>query len=231
MFNWPSVRRIDAYLAFAAERPELFSNAPGGVRILLDRDQIAEVENRAARSIRKQGLDPSGAQVGIVLRDPWFFVLRDAVEFPTGARRLHARCVNRVGNGVAALPVMDGRILLLRHYRHAARRWMREIPRGAIEPGQSQEDAVRQELLEEMGASAKHLERTGFAHGLSNLSYNGAHLHFAELSSIGEPQLDEGIVAIDQVTVPEFEDLVTSGEITDSFTIAAFLHARLRGLV
>ena len=227
----PAEDRIEAYLAFARLRPELFASPQGGVRILLQRDEIARVERDVAKALVAQGLDPSGAEVGIVLRDPWFYVIRDAVEFPDGARRTHARSVNRVGNGVAALPMLDGRIVLIRHFRHAVRRWMLEVPRGGIEPGQSEEDALRQELMEEIGARTRRVERLGFLFGSANLYANGAHLYFAELESVGTPQVGEGIVAIERVAVREFEKLVLGGEIVDSFTLGAFTHARLRGLL
>lgn len=227
----PADARIDEYLALARERPELFETAPGGVRILLDRAEIEEVERSVAAGLQAQGLEPALAHVGIVFGDPWFFILRDAVEFPDGSRRTHARSINRVGNGAAVLPVLDGRIVLIRHFRHAARRWMLEIPRGGIEPGQSEADAVHAELREEIGARAVRLERLGFLYGSSNLYASGAHLYYAELDAIGEPQVGEGIGEIRPVAVAEFESLVRGGEIVDSFTLAAFTHARLRGLV
>lgn len=223
--------RIDAYLALARERPELFETPPGGVRILLDAAEILEVERRVAAELLARGLDPAGAEVGIVFRDPWFTILRDAVEFPDGSRRTHARSINRVGHGVAVLPVHAGRLVLLRHFRHPARRWMREIPRGGIEPGASEADTVRQELAEEIGARVRRVERLGFLYGSSNLYASGAHLYFAELESVGAPQIGEGIAAIEQVSVAEFEELVRGGEILDSFTLAAYTHARLRGLI
>lgn len=227
----PDRDRIETYLAFARERPELFSTPAGGVRILLDREGIEAVEREVAAKLVAQGLDPAGAKVGIVLRDPWFYVIRDAVEFPDGSRRTHARSLNRVGNGVAVLPVLAGRIVLIRHFRHAVRRWMLEVPRGGIEPGQTEEETARQELLEEIGGRATRLERLGFLHGSANLYANGAHLYFAELESVGTPQLEEGIVGIEQLSVAEFERRLLEGEILDSFTVAAFAHARLRGLV
>jgi ADP-ribose pyrophosphatase len=223
--------RLNAYRELAASRPELFETAPGGVRILLEPDEIARVEDDVARSLAERGLPVEGAEVGIVLRDPWFLALRDAVEFPDGARRTHTRTVNHVGNGVATLPVLDGKIVLARHFRHAVRRWMLEIPRGAIESGQSMEDTARAELEEEIGARVRALTRLGFLFGTSNLSANGAHLYLAELDAVGEPQLGEGIAAVETVTVAEFEDLLMRGEILDSFTVAAYTHARLRRLI
>jgi ADP-ribose pyrophosphatase len=56
-------------------------------------------------------------------------------------------------------------------------------------------------------------------------------LFFAKLESVGEPQLGEGIAAIEQLSVAEFEARLLAGEITDSFTVAAYAHAKLRGLI
>ena len=154
--------RLTAYQELAASRPELFETAPGGVRILLDPVDIARVEDTAARELEANTHSAEGAEVGIVLRDPWFFVLRDAVEFPDGARRTHARTINRLGHGAAALPMLGGRIVLARHFRHAVRRWLLEIPRGAIESGQSAEDTVRAEIREEIGGRVQRVVPLGF---------------------------------------------------------------------
>lgn len=131
----------------------------------------------------------------------------------------------------APSPTLDGRLVLARHFRHAVRRWMLEIPRGGIEPGQSPEDAARAELLEEIGGRVRRIERLGFLFGSANLYGSGTHLFFAELEAIGEPQLGEGIAAIEQFTAQEFEARLLGGEIVDSFTVAAYTHARLRGLI
>jgi ADP-ribose diphosphatase len=223
--------RIAEYLDFAESRPDLFANPEGGVRILRDPIEIASVEQAVARNLAKQGLPAEWATVGLVFQDPWIFVLRDAVEFPNGSRRTHARVVNRIGQGAGALPVLNGRIVLLRHFRHAVRQWSLEIPRGGIEPGTTAEDTARREIAEETGASVGRLVSLGFLHGSTNLYGSGAHLFYAEVESVGSPQVEEGITAIEQLTPSEFETRLLAGEIRDSFTVAAFLHARLRGLI
>lgn len=223
--------RLETYLAFAARRPELFDSPPGSVRVLLDPQEIASVEEQMADEFERQGLGRSGAEVGIVFEDPWFYVLRDAVEFPDGTRRTHARTLNRIGNGAAVLPMLDGKVVLERQYRHAARRWMLEIPRGGIDPGETPEQAARKEVLEEIGGVIRRIEPLAFLLGSSNLYYNGAHLFFADLESVGEPQLGEGITAVVTVPVHDFEGLLRDGEILDSFTVGAYANAKLRGLL
>lgn len=55
--------------------------------------------------------------------------------------------------GVAVLPVVDGKLGLLRIYRHAIRRHLWEVPRGFIDPGESDRKSVMRELEEETGLS------------------------------------------------------------------------------
>ena len=223
--------RIAEYLAFADTRPEFFANPPDGVRILLDPAQIAAVEDAVARDLGARRLPTEGAKAGICLRDPWIYVLRDAVEFADGSRRMHARVINRVDNGSAVLPMLGDRIVLVQHFRHPLRRAILEVPRGGIEPGRTPEETAREEIREEIGGVVRRIEALGFLFGSTSIYANGSHLFFAELESVGRPQVAEGVAAVELFTVGEFEALLLGGEIVDSFTVAAFTHARLRRLI
>jgi ADP-ribose pyrophosphatase len=222
---------LRSYFELVEQRPDLFDNSGGRLKILLNPADIISVEKAVARLLIERGLSQSGATAGCVLEDPWFFVLRDAIEFPDGSRRLHARVVNRNNHGSAVLPLLNGQVILIRHFRHPTRQWMLEIPRGAIESGQTPEGTARREIEEEIGGEIKELMPLGFIHGATNLYNGGAHLFCAQLSSIGSPQLAEGITAIEQLTPKEFENLIRNGKVLDSVTVAVFTHARLRGLI
>lgn len=55
--------------------------------------------------------------------------------------------------GAAALLITTGGdIIVLKSFRHAARRWCLEIPRGVRKPGESDEDCAKREASEECGA-------------------------------------------------------------------------------
>jgi ADP-ribose diphosphatase len=223
--------RLAEYLDFARQRPELFGPPDAAVKILLDPADIRAVEADAAAKLRRRGLPESGAEIGIISQDAYIFFLRDAVEFPDGDRRPHTRTLNRGGNGAAALPLLDGKIVLTRQFRHALRRWSLEIPRGAIERGETPEEAAVAEVQEEIGGEIRDIVELGFHNGSTNLHANGAHLFFARLARVGAPQLGEAITSIEHVTVAEFERMILASEITDAVTVGAFLHARLRGLI
>jgi len=223
--------RLKTYFALAESCPELFVNPEGGVRILLDPEDIAAVENAKTLDLAGRGFPQDAAHVGVMLRDPWVTVIRDAVEFADGSRRLHTRVVSRINNGSAVLPVMDGKIVLVRHFRHALRHTILEIPRGGIEPGHTPEQTAHAEIREEIGGAIRHLVAMGFLYGTTNIVGNGAHLFFAELASVGTPQIGEGIESIERYSVAEFEELLRLGDIVEAFTVAAYAHAKLLGLI
>jgi ADP-ribose pyrophosphatase len=54
--------------------------------------------------------------------------------------------------GVAVLPILpSGQMILILTFRHATRVWELELPRGGMEPGETQEEAALRELKEETG--------------------------------------------------------------------------------
>lgn len=224
--------RWNEYLQLARERPELFAQGgSGSIKILLDISDIHEVEEAMRRALQARGLPESGSQVGIIAHDPYFYLLRDAVEFPDGSRRTYTRTVYHSLGGAAVLPVLNNRIVLIRQFRHAPRQWLLEVPRGGIELGHKPEDTAHAEIREEIGGEISELILLGRFYALSNLQYNYAYLFWAKLTRIGQPQRSDGIAAIEHFSIEEFEARILNGEIRDSFTLAAFTHARLRGLL
>ena len=60
---------------------------------------------------------------------------------------------------VVVLPVLpDGRVLLIRQYRHAARQFLWELVAGRIDEGESPRKAAARELIEETGYRAKRFQ-------------------------------------------------------------------------
>lgn len=55
--------------------------------------------------------------------------------------------------GVAVLPIVGGKIGLLRIYRHAIQRYLWEVPRGFVDPGETDRRSALRELEEETGLS------------------------------------------------------------------------------
>ena len=230
----PVPARITDYLALLRQDPRWTVNPPGGIAILLDPAEIAAAEQATAARYAARGMPADWAEAGIHYRDPYLILVRDAVRFPGGELGIHHRVLRGSGDpsGVAVLPRLpDGRFLLLRHFRHATRKWHWEVPRGGIEPGADADRTVHVELAEEIGATVTALVPLGTAHAATGLLGLGVALYLAEVGWPGEPAVNEGITGSRAVSVAELEAMVRDGQITDGFSLGCILHARLRGLI
>lgn len=234
MSTGPFSPEIAAYLRLAQERSNLFSNDPeGGITLLLDPDEIREVERVTADRLAVQGLPRGWASVGIVFRDQYEMILRDAVEFPDGSRGTYIRAMGGAvtAPGVAVLPVHSGRVILLHHFRHATRAWHLEIPRGFGVAGETSEANARRELIEETGATIEALIPLGKVYPNSGATAEYVDLFWASVTALGAIDTHEGISHSIALSPTELEAAIGEGNIADGFTIAAYARARARGLL
>src|ERR1700676_3526002 len=85
---------------------------------------------------------------------PVFGIRRDELVEPGGGRA--PREVITHSGSVVVLPVLpDGRVVLIRQYRHAARTFLWELVAGRIDEGESPRKAAARELIEETGYRAR----------------------------------------------------------------------------
>jgi len=93
----------------------------------------------------------------LVYENAWVSVYDDAVRFPGGSSGTYYYSRWKAPYGVAIVPVLGERVLLLRNYRYSEKAWSIEIPQGfGSENSTPEEDAAR-ELLEETGLTATSL--------------------------------------------------------------------------
>jgi ADP-ribose pyrophosphatase len=94
----------------------------------------------------------------LVYQGPVFGVQRDLVREPGGVEA--TRDVVTHSGSIAVLPVFpDGRVLLIRQYRHAAQQFLWEIVAGRKDPGENFQHAAHRELVEETGYRARRLRQ------------------------------------------------------------------------
>src|ERR1035438_2156886 len=113
---------------------------------------------------RKSSRSKSKARVlssRMVYRGPAFWVSFDEVLEPTGVRARRDIVHHTGSGGVFAVGGDTGEphILLERQYRHAAQRFLWELPAGRIDKGEKDLAAAKRELLEETGYTAKNWKR------------------------------------------------------------------------
>ncbi len=156
----------------------------------------------------------------------------DVIEVSTG-RRAQREVVHHPG-GVGVVAVTDdGRVLLVRQYRHAAGEHLWEIPAGGREEGESVLETARRELAEETGYGAESwlgLGATYLAPGYSTelLWYFRA----SALSQIEEPHPDpDEVLEARLFTIEELLELAYQGQLRDAKTLAGLALAGILRLV
>jgi ADP-ribose pyrophosphatase len=157
---------------------------------------------------------------------PLFRVTTDEVLEPTGIRV--RREVVRHSGSVVVLAVDDGpggpRILLEKQYRHAAGRFLYEIPAGRIDEGESELKAAKRELQEETGYSARSWKRILRFWASPGFVAEAMSLYLARGLKLGQaqPEADE-IIEIALVPLAKALAMVMGDEIHDAKTIAGIL--------
>jgi ADP-ribose pyrophosphatase len=178
----------------------------------------------------KAGKNKRSKSTGKILRSkvlykgPIFGVRRDEVLEPTGLRT--TREVITHPGSVVVMPVLpDGRIILIRQYRHAARQFLWELVAGRMDPGENARQAAARELIEETGYRAKRLRVFLDLFPTPGFLEERMYILIAEGLTAGtaEPEDDEKITA-KAYTRAELEKMIRSGVLRDAKSIAGLLY-------
>lgn len=145
-------------------------------------------------------------------------VRRDTVRLPGG--KTTGREVVEHEPVVAVLPVLaDGRIVLVRQFRHAANRITLELPAGGIEPGETPADAVRREMKEETGYQVGDLTFLQAFFTSPGFTTEFMHLYRATDLTPGAPTESTDQIELVCLTPDELRARINAGEIEDAKTI------------
>lgn len=159
-------------------------------------------------------------------RGPVFWVTTDDVLEPSGVRV--RRDVVRHSGSVVILVVRKGRngpeVLLERQYRHAAGRFLYELPAGRIDPGEKELQAAKRELLEETGFRARRWKRVLHFWASPGFVAEAMSIYLATelIQGNAEPEEDE-VIEIRFFPLKKAVSMVIQGGIQDAKTIAGVL--------
>jgi len=160
----------------------------------------------------------------IIYSGPVFGIRRDEVIEPGGVRT--TREVITHSGSVVVLPVLeDGRVLLIRQYRHAARAFLWELVAGRIDEGESPRKAAARELIEETGYRAKRFRIFLDFYPSPGFLEEKMFILLAEGLSegIAQPEKDERIESR-AYDCEELEQMIQKRIIRDGKTIAGLLY-------
>jgi ADP-ribose diphosphatase len=175
---------------------------------------MADKKPRRAKILRSE----------IIYKGPIFGIRRDEVIEPSGLRATR-EIITHPGS-VVVLPILpDGRILMIRQYRHAARQYLWELVAGRIDGGEKPRQAAARELIEETGYRARKFQvfldvfpTPGF------LEERMFILLAAGLTAgVAEPEYDEKIISR-AYNRKQLEEMIRRGKLRDAKSIAGILY-------
>lgn len=153
-----------------------------------------------------------------------FRLQRDTVIEPGGVRADRDIIVHP--GSVVVLPVFaDGRVLLIRQYRHSVGEFLWELVAGRKEPGETPAAGARRELLEETGYSAKRLTKMMRVIPTPGFVNEWMWIFAAEGLQQGEahPEEDEKITAR-KFKLKQVDSMIERGTLHDAKSICGLLY-------
>jgi len=160
-------------------------------------------------------------------KGPWATLRTDKCEMPDG-RIVEQYYVLEYPNWVNAVAITEeGKILMVRQYRHAANIVSLEIPGGVIDGDEAPEYAMRRELLEETGYRFDNMELLSTVYANPSTANNKT---FCFLTTGGvkvqEQALDEHEeLIVEQYTIDEVKQLLAENKIAQALHCTALFYA------
>ncbi len=163
----------------------------------------------------------------IVYRNRWMTVREDKIIRPDGSEGIYSVIENAPSVHIVALTNQD-EVYLIGQFRYTTKTFSWEIPAG----GADETDllsAAKRELQEETGLTAEIWEETGKFHTMNGISGQMSHVFVARNLSQTDSnnQEEEGISHMKCVPLKQAFKMIKQGEITDSDSISALIHAAL----
>ena len=120
----------------------------------------------------------------------------------------------------------DMTVALVRQYRHAAGKYLLEIPAGGVEPGETFAEGAERELEEEIGVTASKIELITEFYVSPGFLTEKMYVFLATgLTATAQRLESDELLTVERMTFTAAFDLIRSGEIEDAKTIAGLILA------
>jgi ADP-ribose pyrophosphatase len=153
-----------------------------------------------------------------------FRLQRDTVIEPGGVRADRDIIVHP--GSVVVLPIFeDGRVLLIRQYRHSVGEFLWELVAGRKEPNETPTVGARRELLEETGYTARRLRKLMHIIPTPGFVNEWMWIFAAEglVEGTAQPEEDEKITP-KIFTLKQIDRMIANGQLRDAKSICGLLY-------
>jgi ADP-ribose pyrophosphatase len=135
------------------------------------------------------------------------------------------REVVRHPGAAAMVPLFDdGKIALIKQFRHAVGRYLWEIPAGTLESKETPLECAQRELAEEIGYQAANFEKLTEIFPAPGYTDEHLHIYLAKGLTPAEQNLDDDeVLELQPTTFEKALHMITEGAIQDAKTIVGLL--------
>lgn len=166
---------------------------------------------------------PQVANSQVVFESRVFKVRTDMVSQGGKTRRVDI-VEHPVSYTILARP-RPGEVVLVRQYRHAALRYLWELPAGSAEPGEDALEGVRRELREETGYTATAVRELLATYMTPGYCTERMRYFIADGLASGQTEFDEDEdIQTKAVPIEDALRMIRNGEIVDAKTVVGLLY-------
>ncbi|MBI5373660.1 MAG: NUDIX hydrolase [Sphingobacteriales bacterium] len=162
-----------------------------------------------------------------LFNDNWFKVRRERCETP-GGKIVDPYYIYDFSTWVGALPVTEeGKILMVKQYRHAIGETCIEIPGGCVDDTDADlEAAIARELREETGYAFSSFEYLGKISPNPSTNSNLMHMFLAKGGKkVTEQQLDDNEeIEVVEMSMEELKSLLRNNQLLQSMHVSCLLY-------
>ncbi|MBI3914414.1 MAG: NUDIX hydrolase [Chloroflexi bacterium] len=163
----------------------------------------------------------------ILYASDWLDLQHVDIRMPDGSTLRDIHFIDHKKPAAGVVPIgVDGRVLLIDHYRFQTdtRGW--EIPAGKLDAGETPAQAVARELREETGHRAASFQELGKYFPSNGSSNQAFHVFVARgVTRAGEIEDTNEVIGLQWFTPSALRELIARNEILDGLSLTGLLWA------
>ena len=134
--------------------------------------------------------------------------------------------ISHNGSAVIVPVFADKTVALVKQYRHAAGRYLWEIPAGSLEKGEDAKEGAARELEEEIGVTAKNIEKLSEFYVSPGFLSEKMFVYMAtDLTETAQNLEDDELIEVKRFSFAELSEMIRNNEIEDAKTIVGLILA------
>ncbi len=147
-------------------------------------------------------------------------------EIREGETEYKREIVSHKGSAVIVPVFKDKTVALVKQYRHAAGKYLLEIPAGSLDGDENPETGARRELEEEIGVTAGNIEKLTEFYVSPGFLTEKMHVFLAtDLTETRQNLEEDELIEIEKITFEQAFEKIKNGGIEDAKTMIGLMLA------